>query len=81
MEKKLYRSREHRVISGVLGGLGEYFAVDPVILRLLYLLITIATGVFPGIIAYLVAIFIVPEAPVINPSKPAAEPVDDAPTI
>ena len=77
MEKKLYRSHEHRVISGVMGGLGEYFAVDPVILRLLYLLVTIATGVIPGIIAYLVAIFIVPEASVITPSRP----VDDAPAI
>lgn len=77
MQKKLYRSREHRVISGVLGGLGEYFDVDPVILRLLYLLITIATGGVPGIIAYLVAIFIVPEASTITPSKPA----DDRPAV
>jgi phage shock protein C len=81
MEKKLYRSREHRVISGILGGLGEYFNIDPVILRLLYLLITIATGVIPGVIAYLVAIFIVPEVSVITPSQPGAEPVDDAPAI
>lgn len=76
MEKKLYRSREHRVISGVMGGLGEYFAVDPVILRLLYLLVTIATGVVPGIIAYLIAIFIVPEA-----SASRQDRVDDTPAI
>lgn len=77
MHKKLYRSRDHRVVSGVLGGLGEYFSVDPVIVRLLFVLITIATGVFPGVIAYLVAIFVVPEEPFITSSKP----VDDAPAI
>lgn len=81
MEKKLYRSREHRVISGVMGGLGEYFAVDPVILRLVYLLVTVVTGVVPGVIAYLIAIFIVPEASIITPSKPVAESVDDNPAV
>lgn len=77
MHKKLYRSREHRVISGVLGGLGEYFGIDPIIVRLLFILVTIATGGIPGVIAYLVAIFVVPETPFISPSKP----VDDAPAI
>jgi phage shock protein C len=78
MHKKLYRSREHRVISGVLGGLGEYFNIDPVILRLLYVLITVATGGVPGVIAYLIAIFVVPEAPAITPSKPVD---DNAPAV
>lgn len=73
MNKQLYRSRDQRVISGVLGGLGEYFEIDPVILRLIYILVTIATGVFPGIIAYIVAIFIVPEMAVITPSTPVAD--------
>lgn len=69
MKKKLYRSREHRVVSGVLGGLGEYFDTDPVILRLILVLITIATGVFPGIIAYVIGVFMVPETPVIAASR------------
>ncbi len=59
--KKLYRSRENRVWGGVVGGLGEYFQVDPTILRLAAVLIIIFTGLIPGILVYLIALFIVPE--------------------
>jgi len=59
--KRLYRSDDDRIFAGICGGLGEYFAVDPVALRLLWLLVTLCTGVVPGILAYLVAIFIVPK--------------------
>lgn len=59
--KRLYRSSDNRIIAGVLGGLGEYFDVDPVILRLAFVFLLIFTAVIPGVIAYLVAIFIVPE--------------------
>ena len=59
--KRLYRNKENRVFAGIIGGLGEYFEVDPVILRLLWLVILIATGILPGVIVYLAAIFIVPE--------------------
>jgi phage shock protein C len=37
--KRLYRSRKNRVLSGVCGGLGEYFSVDPVIIRLIWVLL------------------------------------------
>ncbi|RJP43854.1 PspC domain-containing protein [Candidatus Parcubacteria bacterium] len=60
--KKLYRSRENRVLAGIIGGLGEYFNVDPVILRLAWLLIVVSTGVLPGVIAYLIGILVVPKA-------------------
>ncbi len=63
MEKKLTRSREHRVLAGVMGGLGEFFSVDPVLLRLGYLILTVFTGFVPGIVGYALAIVIVPEAP------------------
>lgn len=83
MEKKLYRSRSNRMIAGVLGGLGEFFGVDPVLLRLGYLILTVFTGFVPGIIGYLLAILIVPEAPRIIASEPvaAAAPADDAETV
>jgi len=68
MHKKLYRSREHRVVSGVMGGLGEYFHIDPLILRILLVLVVLATGIFPGIIAYVVAAFMVDESPVVHAS-------------
>jgi phage shock protein C len=71
--KKLTRSREHKVFGGVLGGLGEYFNLDPLILRLLFVVLVLATGIFPGVILYLLVILFVPYGTHITPSKPADE--------
>lgn len=73
MEKKLYRSRTNRMIAGVMGGLGEFFGVDPVLLRLGYLILTVFTGFVPGIVGYVLAIIIVPEATLVTPAEPVAE--------
>ena len=59
--KQLYRSKTNRVFAGVIGGIGEYFDIDPVMLRLLWVLITVFTGFIPGIVIYIAAILIVPE--------------------
>ncbi len=59
--KKLYRSEKNKMISGILGGLGEYADVDPVLLRLVWVLIVIFTGFVPGLIAYFLAIIIIPK--------------------
>ena len=61
--KRLYRSTTDKKIAGVCGGLGEYLAVDPTVLRLMVAIVTIATGIFPGTIGYIIAWAIVPEAP------------------
>lgn len=61
--KRLYRSADNKVFAGVMGGLGEYFNVDPVLLRLGYILLVVFTAFIPGIIAYIVAVFVVPEKP------------------
>jgi phage shock protein C len=58
--KRLYRSAHNKVFGGICGGLGEYFSVDATILRLVWLLVVIFTGVFPGVVAYIVALFIIP---------------------
>ncbi len=58
--KKLYRSNKDRMVAGVFGGLGEYLDIDPTILRLSWVLITIFTGFIPGIIAYILAAIIIP---------------------
>lgn len=58
--KRLYRSSDNKVFAGVFGGLGEYFGVDPVVLRLAFVFVLLATAVIPGLIAYAAAIFIVP---------------------
>ncbi|RJQ36683.1 PspC domain-containing protein [Candidatus Parcubacteria bacterium] len=61
--KRLYRSEENQIIAGVVGGIGEYFDVDPTLLRLVWLLIVIFTGFFPGILAYLLAVLVIPRRP------------------
>ncbi|TFH18060.1 PspC domain-containing protein [Candidatus Bathyarchaeota archaeon] len=60
-EKKLYKSRQSRMIAGICGGLGEYFDVDPALIRVLWVLFAFAGGA--GILAYAVAYFIIPERP------------------
>ncbi len=61
--KRLYRSSDNKVFAGILGGLGEYFDVDPVLIRLAFVFLLLATAVLPGVIAYLAALFIVPRRP------------------
>ncbi|MFH0972081.1 MAG: PspC domain-containing protein [Candidatus Micrarchaeota archaeon] len=59
--KRLYRSRIDRILGGVCGGLGAYFNIDPVLVRLIFVLLALAGGT--GIILYLVAWLIVPVEP------------------
>lgn len=63
MAKRLYRSTKNKVIAGIFGGIGEYFDVDPVILRLSYVLLTAISGFLPCIVAYVIAFFVVPKPP------------------
>ncbi|MGX7419051.1 PspC domain-containing protein [Carnobacterium gallinarum] len=57
---KLEKSRSNRVVSGVLGGLGEYFNIDPTILRIIYVVL-IVCGFGSPVILYIVLAFIMPE--------------------
>ncbi|BBF41885.1 PspC domain protein [Lachnospiraceae bacterium KM106-2] len=57
--KKLYKSREDRKISGVCGGIAEYFNVDPTIIRLVAVLFAFCA--FSGVIFYIIAAIIMPE--------------------
>lgn len=60
--KRLYRSRKDRMIAGVCGGIAEYFNVDPTMVRLLWAVLTlISCGA--GILGYIIAWIIIPEAP------------------
>ncbi|MDD4335325.1 MAG: PspC domain-containing protein [Desulfotomaculaceae bacterium] len=56
---KLYRSRKTRIIAGVAGGLAEYFDIDVTLVRLLWVLAVFAGGT--GILAYIVAVIVIPE--------------------
>lgn len=61
MPKKLYRSLNDRMIAGVCGGLGKYFDVDPTLVRLAAVALVLAGG--SGILGYILAWIIIPEAP------------------
>jgi phage shock protein PspC (stress-responsive transcriptional regulator) len=58
--KKLYRSRTNKMLGGVCAGLGDYFGIDPTIIRLLWALFFLMGGA--GIIVYILAWIIIPEA-------------------
>ena len=62
MTKRLYRSKTDKKISGVCGGMADYFAIDPVIVRLLWVLGTLMS-LFLGVAAYIACAFIIPEEP------------------
>jgi phage shock protein C len=58
--KRLWRSRTNKTVFGIFGGLGNYFSVDPTLLRVLFVLFLIITAVAPLTLAYFVAYFIIP---------------------
>ena len=60
MNKRLYRSVSNRMLSGVCGGIGEYFQIDPTLVRLLWVIFSIGG---PGLLVYLIGIAIIPSEP------------------
>ena len=68
--RRLTRSRRHKMIAGVCGGIAEYFDLDPTVVRVAYVLVSIISVAFPGILAYIVLMFVMPPADAAAP--PAA---------
>jgi phage shock protein C len=68
-KRRLVRSSRHKMIAGVCGGLAEYFDLDPTIVRVAYVLVSIVSAAFPGILAYIILMFVMPPA---QPGSPAA---------
>ncbi|MCH8088975.1 MAG: PspC domain-containing protein [Chloroflexi bacterium] len=60
--RKLYRSSANKVLFGVAGGLGEYFNIDPVLVRVIFVVLCLTTG-FP-LILYPILAVIMPKAPI-----------------
>ena len=58
MQKKLMRSRNETMIAGVCGGLGEYFGVDPTLMRLVFVLLALLGG--HGVLVYLILWIVMP---------------------
>jgi phage shock protein C len=62
--KRLYRSNRDAMLGGVAGGLGEYFNLDPTIVRLLFVLLALVTAVFPMLLVYFILWIVMPRAPI-----------------
>lgn len=61
--KKLYRSNTNRVFAGVCGGIAEYVDVDPTLIRVFYLALSIFSAAFPGLLLYILLLLIIPPRP------------------
>ena len=59
--KQLFLSNKNKKIFGLLGGLGEYFEIDPILIRVIWIVMTAFTGFVPGIVAYIIASLVVPK--------------------
>ncbi len=60
--KRLKRSNKEKMIAGVCGGIAEYFDSDPSMVRIIYVLVSILSVAFPGILVYIVLWIIIPQS-------------------
>ena len=60
MNKKLIKSSNNVVITGTLGGVAEYLGIDPTIVRVIYVFLSLVTAAFPGITLYIVLAILIP---------------------
>ncbi len=61
-ERKLYRSRD-KILGGVLAGFAEYINADVSLIRIAYVLISILSAAFPGLLVYIICWIVIPEKP------------------
>lgn len=59
----LYRSTRYKVIAGVCGGIAEWLGWDPTVTRILYVVVSILSAAFPGLIVYILLWILMPQAP------------------
>lgn len=57
----LRRSRSDRRIAGVVAGLAKYFGIDPTLARVLYVVVSVLSAAFPGILVYLLLWVVIPQ--------------------
>jgi len=60
---ELMRSNRNRMLAGVCGGIAEWLGWDPTLVRVLYVLVSIASAAFPGILVYLILWIVMPRRP------------------
>lgn len=61
--RSLRRSRSNRMVAGVLGGIAEYFELDATIVRLVFVVVSVVSAAFPGLLVYILLWLVVPEEP------------------
>ncbi|MEC7119445.1 MAG: PspC domain-containing protein [Pseudomonadota bacterium] len=59
----LQRSRQHRLVAGVMGGVAEHYGWNPTVLRLVFVLVSVFSAAVPGILIYLILWILMPNAP------------------
>ena len=59
--KKLYKSTNNKMLSGVCAGFADFIGIDPTIVRVIYALVSFFAGGFPGVIIYIMLAIIIPE--------------------
>ncbi|NUN08799.1 MAG: PspC domain-containing protein [Ignavibacteriaceae bacterium] len=74
MDKKLYRSRKNKIVAGVAGGIAEYFDIDPVFVRIGFVLLTVFHGA--GLIIYITCAIIVPKEEMLYPMPDSTQAVE-----
>jgi phage shock protein C len=78
--RQLYRSRNNRMIGGICAGLGEYFNIDPTLIRLAFVFFSLIGFAGAMLIAYLIMLMVVPEEPLLTVTSTPATPASDSPS-
>ncbi len=68
--KRLFRSKKERMLAGICGGIGEHLDVDPTVIRLIWIVVTLLS-LGAGLLAYIIAWIIVPEQDTFPETQPA----------
>ena len=63
--KKLYRS-SNRILAGVCGGIAEYFDIDPTLIRVAYVVLSLFSAAFPGLLLYIILMILIPNYDQVN---------------
>ena len=63
--KKLYRS-SNRIMAGVCGGIAEYFDIDPTLIRVAYVVLSLFSAAFPGVLLYIILMILIPNYDQVN---------------
>jgi phage shock protein C len=77
--KRLYRSPKEAILLGIAAGLGHYFEVDPVFVRLVLLVLAVVSGGWPVLVAYAILFFVIPIDPSQDTVAQRQEPKDVTP--